>query len=88
MGRLARIRIADDEVDELQQDITSVLEYVSVVNEIAGDSALTKHPGAVHNVFRADEVTNEAGGETATLLGEAPAVRDQYLVVKKILNTD
>ncbi len=86
LGRLARIKINDEEIDELKRDITAVLDYVSVVNEIA--SAPAKAPGAVQNVFRSDEVTNVPGACTTTLLAEAPKTERDMLVVKKILNND
>lgn len=86
LGRLARIKINDEEIDELKRDITAVLDYVSIVNEIA--SVPVKAPGAIHNVFRRDEVTNAPGAHTATLLSEAPKTERDMLVVKKILNND
>ncbi len=86
LGRLARIKIRDEEIDDLKRDITAVLDYVSVVNEIA--SAPVKAPGAVHNVFRSDEVTNAPSVYTAALLAEAPATERNMLVVKKILSND
>ncbi len=87
LGRLARIKITDEEVAGLQRDITAVLDYVSVVNEIATDGAV-KVPGAVHNVFRADVVTTAAGAYTEALLSGAPQTERDMLVVKKILSND
>jgi aspartyl/glutamyl-tRNA(Asn/Gln) amidotransferase C subunit len=87
LGRLARIKINDDEVVGLQRDINAVLAYVSVVNEIAteGDA---KKPGTVFNVFRADTVTTTPGAYRETLLGAAPATERDMVVVKKILDND
>lgn len=87
LGRLARINIKDEEVADLQRDITSVLDYVSVVNEIATDGVV-KAPGAVHNVFRTDVVTTTTGEHTEVLLSEAPQRERDMLVVKKILSQD
>lgn len=86
LGRLARIKIAPEEVDGLVADIDAVLAYVSAVNEIAATPV--KEPGAVHNVFRADVPTTEPGAYRDTLLGEAPAAERDMLVVKKILDTE
>ncbi len=86
LGRLARIKIHDEEIEGLKRDITAVLDYVSVVNEIA--SAPVKAPGALYNVFRSDEVNNAPGAFTATLLAEAPKTERNMLVVKKILSND
>jgi aspartyl/glutamyl-tRNA(Asn/Gln) amidotransferase C subunit len=87
LGRLARITIKDEEVEGLQRDITSVLDYVSVVNEIATEGAV-KAPGVVHNVFRSDVVTTTTGEHTEALLAEMPAHERNMLVVKKILSND
>lgn len=85
LGHLARIKINDNEVEALQHDITAVLAYVSVVNEIASQGE-QKAPGALHNVFREDVATNEPGSYTEAILAEAPQVERSMLVVKKILN--
>lgn len=88
LGNLARIKISDEEAESLKDDITAVLKYVSVVNDIAADSDLTKKTGAVYNVFREDEITTPANTHTENLLREAPETKGRYLSVKKILNTD
>ena len=88
LGELSRIRISDQEAESLGKDIDAVLEYVSVVNEITAEEGMTKKVGAVYNVFREDEVTVEAGSHTEALMAEAPQVKKDRLVVKKILNTD
>jgi aspartyl-tRNA(Asn)/glutamyl-tRNA(Gln) amidotransferase subunit C len=88
LASLARIRIADAEAEALKKDIDSVLDYVSVVSDIAAADGLTKKVGARYNVFRTDAVTNEPGVHTETLLQEAPAREGNYLKVKKILSQD
>jgi len=88
LGELSRIRISDKEAESLGKDIDAVLAYVSVVNEITAEEGMTKKTGAVYNVFREDVVTVEPGSHTEALLAEAPHVRNNRLVVKKILNTD
>ena len=88
LGELARIKLSDDEVEKLQGDITNILEYVSVVDDVVTDAALEKKVGAVHNVFREDEVTNDPGSYTDALLAEMPETKGRFLKVKKILNPD
>ena len=89
LGTLARIKLTDEEATHFNTEIDAILDYVSTVNEIVADySALTKTVGPVHNVFRADEVTNEPGSHTKDLQAEFPDAQDGYLRVKKILNPD
>lgn len=88
LAALSRIRITDSEAEGLKTDIDSVLAYVSTVSDIASADDLTKKVGARFNVFRKDEIINEPGAYTETLLQEAPAKERNYLKVKKILSQD
>ena len=88
LASLARIEVTEAQAEELKDDISAVLDYVSVVSEITAEGGLTKKVGARANVFRKDEVTNEPGSYTTTLLAEAPERVGDYLKVKKILNQD
>jgi len=88
LATLSRISITDAEAEALKTDIESVLSYVGVVSEIAADAYQTKTVGSVYNVFRADEVTNEADAYTEALLQEAPKSQGRYLKVKKIIEQD
>lgn len=88
LGRLSRIELTDEEVAKFNTEITAILEYVSAINEISGDAALTKHVGARFNVFRKDEVTNEPGSYTDDLLAEMPETDGRYMKVKKILDNE
>ncbi len=88
LGTLARVNLTDEEVDSLAGEITSILDYVSSINEAVPEGKLKKETGAVYNVFREDEVTNEPGSYTDALLKEMPETEGNYLKVKKILNQD
>lgn len=88
LASLSRIRISDNEVETLSEDIDAVLEYVSVVNDITAESELTKKVGPVHNIFREDEATCEPNSFTEALLAQAPKTEGRFLKVKKILQQD
>jgi aspartyl/glutamyl-tRNA(Asn/Gln) amidotransferase C subunit len=88
LASLARIRITDSEAEALRTDIDGVLAYVSAVNDITADVALTKKPGIVRNVFREDMVSNTPDQYTDALLAEAPQKKGRFLKVKKILQQD
>jgi aspartyl-tRNA(Asn)/glutamyl-tRNA(Gln) amidotransferase subunit C len=88
LASLARIRLSDEEVAAFAPQITDVLGYVGVINEITAESEITKKPGARRNIFREDVVTNEPGSYTDALLREAPKTQGKHLKVKKILQTD
>ena len=88
LGSLSRIRLTDDEAEKLHTEIDSILEYISTVNSIVTEKDLTKKVGAVYNVFREDEITNEPGSFSEDIIAEFPEKDGNHLKVKKILNTD
>ncbi len=88
LGTLARIRLTDEEAEALKTDISNILGYVSEINDIVADVALTKQVGPRHNVFRTDTVTNEPGEYTLRLQNAMPEREGEYLKVKRILNPD
>jgi len=86
LARLARIELSETELEKLPEELSSIVSYVSVISDIVGDEADTEPQlGARHNVFRADEVTNEADEYTADLMAEMPATEGRFMKVKKIL---
>ena len=87
LGHLARIRLSEAEVEQFNGEITEILEYVSVINEIVGDVEL-KQVGPRYNVFREDVITNEPNSYTEDLLKEMPETEGRFMKVKKILKND
>ncbi len=86
LARLARLELSEAELEKLPEELSSIVSYVSVITDIAGDEADTAPQlGARHNVFRADEVTNEANEYTEDLLAEMPATEGRFMKVKKII---
>ena len=73
----------------LETELSSIVDYVGVVSDIASDEAGTEPKvGVVHNVFRKDEITNEPNQYTEDIIKEMPKSDGRFLSVKKILNTD
>jgi aspartyl-tRNA(Asn)/glutamyl-tRNA(Gln) amidotransferase subunit C len=86
LGGLARIELSEAELQKLEGELSSIVSYVSVISEIASEAQDTApQVGARHNVFRKDEITNEANQYTDDLLREMPATDGRYMKVKKIL---
>jgi aspartyl-tRNA(Asn)/glutamyl-tRNA(Gln) amidotransferase subunit C len=84
LASLARIRVTDAELETLEGELSSIVSYVSVISDIAGEESKPQL-GARHNVFRKDEVTNEPGEYTDALIAEMPDTDGRYMKVKKIL---
>jgi len=85
LGSLSRIALSDAEVEVFNQEIDSILEYVSIVKDIAATEDAPLNLGARHNVFRPDAVTNTPGQFTRDMLAAMPKTNGQFLSVKKIL---
>jgi aspartyl-tRNA(Asn)/glutamyl-tRNA(Gln) amidotransferase subunit C len=86
LGKLARIELSEAELQKLEGELSSIVSYVSVISDIASDDVdMTPQLGARHNIFRADEVTNEPNEYTADLLAQMPRSEGRYMKVKKII---
>ena len=56
VGRLARLRLTDDEVEKMSGELSAILEHVERVSELdLADVEPTSHVVDVENVLRPDE---------------------------------
>jgi aspartyl/glutamyl-tRNA(Asn/Gln) amidotransferase C subunit len=85
LASLARIRLSADEVAAFESQLTSIVSYVSAVQDIAADSSAEASAQMLHNVTRADAVTNVPEQYTDAITAEMPQTHGRHLVVKKIL---
>lgn len=85
LAKLARIAVTEDEADALATDITSILGYVSEIEQITGNTEGEKKVDALYNVMREDKNPHEPGTYTEDLLSAAPGREGQYISVKKII---
>lgn len=89
LSSLARIRLTDEEISDLETELPKIIDYVGVVSDIAGDDVDAEpQVGARHNVLRKDEITNEPGSFTEAILKEMPETKGSFMKVKKILQTE
>ncbi len=86
LATLARIALTEEELTKLEGELSSIVSYVDVISDIAADEGEAQpEVGPLHNVFRADEVTNGVGEYTDALLAEMPHTEGKFMKVKKIL---
>jgi aspartyl-tRNA(Asn)/glutamyl-tRNA(Gln) amidotransferase subunit C len=84
IARLARIRVAEEEVEHLKGELNAILAFVEQLGEVdvAGVAPMTSvTPMAMKK--RIDEVTD--GGDAAAVLKNAPATQDGYFLVPKVV---
>jgi aspartyl-tRNA(Asn)/glutamyl-tRNA(Gln) amidotransferase subunit C len=85
LAKLARIGITDTEADTLALEVTSVLDYVSEIEDIVGADAGKKKIGPLNTVMRPDGEPHAADLYTEDLLAAAPDRNGRYIQVKKII---
>lgn len=89
LASLARLRLSEDELNNFENELSSILDYVGQVSQMVADQTDSEpQVGARYNVFRADEVTNQPNEYTEAILDEMPNTADRFMSVKKILQLD
>ena len=84
VAHLARIAVADDEVEHLRGELNAMLAFVEQLSEvdIAGVEPMTSvMPTAMK--MRKDEITD--GGIADTVMANAPARVDHFFLVPKVV---
>ena len=84
IAHLARVAVADDEVEHLRGEINAVLAFVEQLSEVdvAGVEPMTSVTPMVMKK-RADVVTD--GGDASAVLANAPATEKNYFLVPKVV---
>ena len=90
LAKLARIGLTEREVEKMQKEIASILDYFEKLKEIdITGIEPTSHAVVLKNVMRGDEKRKTTDQEEKTkLLSAAPETKDNYLKVKAILDQD
>lgn len=82
---LARLKLTDVELDRLTPQLSRILEYVEILNEVDTESVEPMvHAVELSNVFRADEVGESLPREAA--LANAPKTDGRFFLVPQILD--
>jgi aspartyl-tRNA(Asn)/glutamyl-tRNA(Gln) amidotransferase subunit C len=84
IAHLARIAVADDEVEHLRGELNAILAFVEQLSEVdvAGVEPMTSVTPMTMKK-RADAVTD--GGDPEAVLRNAPARQGNYFVVPKVV---
>jgi aspartyl-tRNA(Asn)/glutamyl-tRNA(Gln) amidotransferase subunit C len=85
LAQLARLDLADDEVERYRKELTEILQYVEQLSSVdVEDLDPTNQVTGLTNVTREDEV-RDYGYKAADLLKNVPSVQDNQIKVKRIL---
>ena len=85
LAQLARLSLADQEVEEFSDELSAILDYVRQLQDVdvTGLEPTTQVSGLV-NVMREDEL-KDYGIDRTDLLRNAPAVEEEQLKVKRMV---
>jgi aspartyl-tRNA(Asn)/glutamyl-tRNA(Gln) amidotransferase subunit C len=87
LARLARLDLAEDELDHYAEQLDVILTSVARVSEVAADDIPpTSHPVPLVNVTRPDVA--RPGLPREEVLAAAPAVEDERFRVPRILEEE
>lgn len=84
IARLARIRVADDDLEQLVGELTNILGWVEQLNEV--DTAEVRPMTSVVEMqlpWRQDVVTD--GDQVEKVLDNAPRTEEGFFVVPKVV---
>jgi aspartyl-tRNA(Asn)/glutamyl-tRNA(Gln) amidotransferase subunit C len=84
IAHLARIAVADDEIEHLRGEINSILGFIEHLKEanVEGVEPMTSVT-PMKLAMREDKVTD--GGDAARVLANAPQTEDGFFVVPKVV---
>jgi aspartyl-tRNA(Asn)/glutamyl-tRNA(Gln) amidotransferase subunit C len=84
IAHLARIKLDDSDVPQMQDELNAILAFVEQLNEVdVADVQPMTSVIPMSMKMRLDEVTD--GGKPAAILGNAPAAEDGFFVVPKVV---
>jgi len=87
VARLARLRLSDDEIAAMRTELSTVLDHIATLQSLdVADVPEMSHPLDITNRLADDEPTEPMPVDA--LLANAPAARDRYIDVPKVLGTD
>lgn len=87
VAMLARLGLSEDELVTMQEQLSSILGHIDVLNELDTDAiSPTTQVVALTNVMRADEVIERF--DQATALANAPDHRQGFFAVPAVMGGD
>ncbi len=84
IASLARIRVADDDLDGLAKELSNILGWIEQLDAVDTENVEPMSQAADLKLrWRADEVTD--GGIPEKVLANAPAPKDGFFTVPKVI---
>ena len=84
IGRLARIRIEDNEVAAYQSELNAILGFVEQLGEVNVDGVEAMTSVTPMTLRRRDDVISD-GGYPEQIVSNAPLTEDNFFMVPKVI---
>ncbi len=84
IGRLARIRVEDDEVEKYQGEINAILGFVEQLGEVEVEGVEPMTSVTPMQLRRRDDVVTD-GGYPEKVVANAPLTEDNFFMVPKVI---
>lgn len=85
-AKLAQLNLTNEEIKEFRRDLSAILGYVDLLNEVATSAVEpTFQTTGLRNVLRLDDVRKEECLRQDQVLSNAPRTKDGYVKTKPVL---
>lgn len=84
IARLARIKVTDDEVRQLEGELSGILEWVEQLDEVDTEGVEPMTRVVAMTMKQRDDVVAD-GGCADDIVKNAPSVDDHFFVVPKVV---
>ena len=84
IGRLARIRVEEDEVEKYQGEINAILGFVEQLSEVNVEGVEPMTSVTPMQLRRRDDVVTD-GGYPEKVVKNAPLTEDNFFMVPKVI---
>ena len=86
IAKLARLELTEKEVEKMQKDLSSILDYFAILKKAPKLAKDTQSEGlAIEKASRSDVVIERPASVANNLIALAPDKQDGYVKVKAIL---
>ena len=84
IAHLARIAVADEEVEHLKGELNAILAFVEQLSEVNVDGVAPMTSVTPMEMKKRPDVVTD-GGDAEAILANAPARQDDYFVVPRVV---
>jgi aspartyl-tRNA(Asn)/glutamyl-tRNA(Gln) amidotransferase subunit C len=84
IAHLARIKVADDEIEHLQGELNAILAFFEQLSEVDVDGVEPMTSVTPMQMKKRPDVVTD-GGDPEAVLGNAPAREDNFFLVPKVV---